>query len=204
MAQRVTLAVPDPANPGQDVNVGTATNPIITSAASAAPGTFSATKQEDTPATDGQYGSASLWVRSDTNVSSVSANRDYINPVTDQYGNVKVAFAPVDSAGSAIVPVVSPSVETGRVIKASPGNLYGLNVVVGASAGFVMVFNSTTVPAAGAVTPIKCLPVAANAGFSVTFNPPIRFGTGISVAFSTTGPFNKTDSATAFISGDAS
>jgi len=204
MAQRVTLSLPNPTNGAIDVNVGTAANPLVTSAASVAPSSFSSTKQEDTPATDGSYGSASLWVRSDVNLSSVSANRDYINPVTDQYGNVKTVEAPSDSAGAAIVPVSSTAVETGRVIKASAGNLYGLNVVSGASAGYVMVFNSATVPAAGAVTPVKCLPIAANAGFSVSFSPPIRLGTGISVAFSTTGPFLKTDSATAFISGDAS
>lgn len=30
MAQRVTLAIPDPNNPGQDINVGTASNPFVT------------------------------------------------------------------------------------------------------------------------------------------------------------------------------
>lgn len=202
MAQRVTLAVPDPANPGQDVNVGTAANPIITSAASAAPGTFSATKQEDTPATDGSYGSASLWVRSDTNVSSVSANRDYINPVTDQYGNNKTVQTPTDSAGAALVSVATAAVASSLVLKASAGNLYGYNIVAGASAGYLMIFNSTTAPADGAVTPLRCIPVAANAGIDRAFDIPRRFSTGIVLVFSTTGPYTKTASATAFLGGE--
>lgn len=201
MAQRVTLAVPDPANPGQDVNVGTATNPIITSAASAAPGTFSATKQEDTPATDGQYGSASLWVRSDTNVSSVSANRDYINPVTDQYGNNKTVQTPTDSAGAALTTTATAAVAGSLVLKASAGNLYGYNVVAGATAGYLMIFNSTTAPADGAVTPLVCVAVAANASVDRSFDIPRRFTTGITMVFSTTGPFNKTVSNTAFLAG---
>lgn len=98
---------------------------------------------------------------------------------------------------------VSTAVESGRVLKASAGNLYGLNVTSGASAGFVLVFNSTTVPADGAVTPVKCYPLAANTGFDLNYRAsPVAFATGISVAFSTTGCFTKTASATAFISGD--
>lgn len=202
MAQRVTLSVPSPTTPSQDVNLGTATNPIFTSGANVAPGTFSATKQEDTAAADGSYGSASLWVRSDTNVSSVSANRDYINPVTDQYGNNKTSETPTDLAGACPTTTSTAAVAGSLILKASAGNLYGYNVVAGASAGYLMLFNSTTVPADGAVTPLKCIPIAANAGIDRSFDIPRRFGTGIVLVFSTTGPFTKTVSNTAFLSGD--
>jgi hypothetical protein len=114
------------------------------------------------------------------------------------------ARAPVSTAALGIVPVVSSALETGHVIKASAGNLYGLNVSTTTVGGFVQIFNSTTVPAAGAVTPIRAYAVPANSTLVIGFDPPLQCGTGISVAFSSaTTPFTKTDSATAFISGDA-
>jgi hypothetical protein len=66
-----------------------------------------------------------------------------------------------------------------------------------------MVFNSTTVPVDGAVTPIECQAAPANGTTSLTFNPgPVEsYSTGISVAFSSTGCFTKTASATAFFHG---
>lgn len=88
------------------------------------------------------------------------------------------------------------------IAKASAGNCYGFNVVAGASAGYFMLFNSTTVPADGTVTPLKCYAVAANASLGVHWDVPRRFGTGIVGVFSTTGPFTKTISATAFIGID--
>lgn len=117
-------------------------------------------------------------------------------------GILMASVSPTSNVGSGIVSSVTAAAGGSVIAKASAGNLYGINIVAGASAGFLMIFNSTTVPADGAVTPIKCLPIAANAGFSVTFNPPIRLGTGIVAVFSTTGPFTKTISATAFISVD--
>lgn len=202
MAQRVTLAVPDPANPGQDMNVGTAASPLVTQAASAAPGTFSATKQEDTAATDGAYGSASLWVRSDTNVSSVNANRDYINPVTDQYGNNKTVQTPTDSAGAALVTAATATVAGSLILKAAAGNLYGYNIVTGASAGYLMIFDSATVPADGAVTPKRVVTVAANSTIDRAFDIPRRFASGMVLVFSSTGPFTKTISNTAYLAGE--
>ena len=198
MAQRVTLSIPNPADGSGDINFGTAANPIVTTTGT--PSGTSSTKREDTPAADQDYGSASLWVRSDTNVSSVSANRDYINPVTDQYGNNKTVQTPTDSAGAAIVPVASAALTTGQVLKASAGNLYGYNVLA-TVAGYLMIFNSTTVPADGAVTPLICLPLAAGAGVDRSFDIPRRFTTGITLVFSSTGPYTKTASATAFLGG---
>jgi len=115
-----------------------------------------------------------------------------------------VTIAPTAGAAAGIAPVVSTALETGHVIKAGAGNLYGLNVMSTTVAGMVLVFNSTTVPAAGAVTPVKAYNLPANSTLIVGFDPPEKFTTGISVAFSiAVTPFTKTDSATAFISGDA-
>lgn len=88
------------------------------------------------------------------------------------------------------------------VAKASAGNCYGFNAVSGASAGYLMLFDSTTVPADGTVTPKKVYVMAANSSLGLHWDVPRRFGTGIVAVFSTTGPFTKTISTTAFISVD--
>lgn len=123
-----------------------------------------------------------------------------INPVAP----VQTARAPVSTAALGIVPVVSSALETGHIIKGSPGNLFGLNVATTSAGGYVQIFNTTTVPAAGAVTPIKAYALPANSALVIGFDPPLQCGVGICIAFSSaTTPFTKTDSATAFISGDA-
>ncbi len=115
-----------------------------------------------------------------------------------------VVEVPSAAAAAGVTTVASAAVSGGQVIKASAGNLYGFNVVSGASAGYVMVFNSTTVPADGAVTPTRCIPLAANTGIDINLRgQPTRFSTGIAIVFSTTGCYTKTASATAFIAGDA-
>lgn len=113
-------------------------------------------------------------------------------------------LAPTTTAGAGIAPVVSTALETGHVIKASAGNLYRLNGAATTVAGFFLVHNSATVPVAGAVTPVKAYPVAIGQAVEIEFNPPLRLGTGISISFTSAAtPFTQTDSATAFISGDA-
>ncbi len=110
--------------------------------------------------------------------------------------------SPTASANNGLVPVATTAVASAIVLKASFGNLYGLNVVSGASAGYVMVFNSASVPD-GAVTPVKCWAIAANTSAEWNFrNMPLYFSTAISAVFSTTGCFTKTASVTAYISGD--
>lgn len=113
-------------------------------------------------------------------------------------------LAPSTAAGAAITPVVTSALATSKVIKASPGNLYGLNCMATTVAGIFLVHNATTAPSAGAVTPIKAYPVGVGQGLEVSYNPPLRLGTGISITFTSAAtPFTQTDSATAFIEGDA-
>ena len=98
------------------------------------------------------------------------------------------------------LPVLSTSVvASSLVLKASAGNLYSLQASATA-AGFIMVFNATTAPADGTVSPAICYPVAANGAVTLSF-PPAYFSTGITAVYSSTGCFTKTASATAFISG---
>jgi hypothetical protein len=135
-------------------------------------------------------------------VTTGTGNPGY-GPCVDWSAAAATYDQPSPSALYGLVPVASTAAETGHIVKASPGNLYSLEVTTGASAGFVMIHNSTTVPAAGAVTPKKCYAVAANTTTAWAWTKGIYFGTGVSVSFSTTGCFTQTDSATAYISADA-
>ena len=97
----------------------------------------------------------------------------------------------------------APAVTSGIVLKTGTAVLAGMNVTTGAAAGYVLVFDAAAVPADGAVTPLRCLPVAANTGVDINFRgSPLKFDTGAVVVFSTTGCYTKTASATAFIAGD--
>jgi hypothetical protein len=115
-----------------------------------------------------------------------------------------VVTGPSSSSGVAITPVVSSAAETGHILKASAGNFYSLVVTTGATAGYVMIHNSATVPSAGAVTPLMCVAVPANTTVSIgaSGDAPTRYSTGISASFSSTGCFTQTDSATAFFAGN--
>lgn len=111
---------------------------------------------------------------------------------------------PSGVAGAGIAPVVTAALATSKVIKASAGNLYGFNGMATTVPGIFLVHNSASAPAAGAVTPIKAYPVAAGQAVADKFDPPIRCGAGISITFTSAAtPFTQTDSATAFIEGDA-
>ena len=110
----------------------------------------------------------------------------------------------IANQSTGITPVVSTTAEAFHVIKASAGSLYAWRVTTGASAGYVLILNATSDPGNGAVTPLDCVQVAANAttGSSAAIVPE-AFGTGIVIEFSTTGCFTLTKSATAYIKGDA-
>lgn len=140
--------------------------------------------------------------------SSANATADIQRSITgvDTVGTgvSAVATAPHSIAGGALTPTVTSAVASSLVLKASAGNLYGFSITSGASAGYVMVFNATTAPADGAVTPQFCSAIAANASLNfdmTTGNIPERFTTGITLVFSTTGCFTKTASATAYMRG---
>jgi hypothetical protein len=104
----------------------------------------------------------------------------------------------------ALANVVSASTEATHVLKASAGSLFSLTVTIGATSGWAMVFDATTAPADGAVTPKVCRFIQSNGtggATSLAWNNPVSFATGISVAFSSTGCFTKTASSTAFFGG---
>jgi hypothetical protein len=83
----------------------------------------------------------------------------------------------------------SAALEASRVIKASPGVLYGLSGY-NANAGtrYIQLFNSTTLPADTAV-PVLTIPVATGASFNIDFGAyGMGFSVGIVVCNSSTGP----------------
>lgn len=116
--------------------------------------------------------------------------------------------APTSSANGANAYVSSTALEANHVIKASAGNLYSFEVSADATlsgaAWWVMVYDATSAPADGAVTPAKCYALpSGTTSYSAAFQMPIRLATGITIGVSTTGCFTKTASVHAFISGDA-
>lgn len=113
-------------------------------------------------------------------------------------GNTAVSNLPTSSANQGMALVSSSAAESNKVLKASAGNLYSITITTGASAGYLMIFNATSAPIDGAVTPAYCIPVAASSGTPLKWGDfPVVFSTGITAVFSTTGCFTKTASATA-------
>ncbi len=113
-----------------------------------------------------------------------------------------IVDSPTGAAGQALSSIATTAVAASLVLKASAGNLYGFNVVTGASAGYLMIFDAVLAPADGSVAPKRVIAIAANTSVDRTFGKPIRFNTGITLVFSTTGPFTKTASSTAFLAGE--
>lgn len=118
-------------------------------------------------------------------------------------GSINAAIGPSSASTSGIAPVVSASAESNHVLKSSAGNLYGVCVTNGATAGYMMFFNATSAPADGAVTPVGWV-AAPGVNTTYCYDPgavPDYYSTGITVVYSSTGPFTKTASATAAFSG---
>ena len=97
---------------------------------------------------------------------------------------------------------------TSLPVKASKGTLYSFEVnadsTLSAAAWYIMIYDATSKPAAGAVTPAKCYGIpSGTTQAGGTFNSSgVAFTTGIVIAVSTAGCFTQTDSAHAFIAGD--
>lgn len=131
-----------------------------------------------------------------------SSPAQYVEVACDANGNL-LTVEGSSSSGTGITPVVTASLATSKVLKAAAGNLYGLDLKTTTVGGTFLVHNTTSAPAAGAVTPVKAFDCPAQGTIVVSFDPPLAFSTGISVTFSIAAtPFTQTDSATAFISGE--
>lgn len=127
--------------------------------------------------------------------------------------NARVGIsAPPNNSGVATSPAAGASstnsLAANQVVKASPGTLLSFEVqadsTLSAAAWWVMIYNATSAPADGAVTPAKCYAQTTGTtqmGGSFATGG-VAFSTGIVIGVSTTGCFTKTASTHAFISGD--
>jgi hypothetical protein len=112
---------------------------------------------------------------------------------------------PSSASGAGVAPVVSTAAEACHVLKASAGNLYGVTATTTATAtanDWIMMFNATSAPADGTVTPVEWGHVSASGQYAwAAPTVPMAFSTGIVICLSTTGPFTKTAEAQAVFSG---
>jgi hypothetical protein len=103
--------------------------------------------------------------------------------------------------GNPIVSIQSSATEGSHVLKASAGLLNGFSATAGATAGYVLLIDSATVPADGAITPKFCYALPASSTTAASWiEYPAPFNNGIVIVFSTTGCFTKTVSNTSFFS----
>lgn len=148
-------------------------------------------------------GSVSTWGSAPNGLTVFGGNVDIFqgNSLLSSTNPLWVAPAPASTLA------VTASLASNLVAKSSTGALLSFEVsadsTLSGAAWWVMIFNATSAPSDGSVTPAKCyaLPSGATA-FTGAFPNPAVFSTGITIVASTTGCFTKTASAHAFISGD--
>lgn len=126
---------------------------------------------------------------------------------TDGTGQVNAIVIPSSASTAGIAPTSTAALAANLVAKNSSGNLYGFEVTadstLSAAAWWLMVYNATSAPADGAVTPAKCYGFpAGTTSFTAGFTQPAYFSTGIVLGVSTNGCFTKAASTHAFISAD--
>lgn len=113
-----------------------------------------------------------------------------------------LALALIAAPAMAATPPVATVAAASNVLIDHSGSIASINIVTGASPGYLIVVDSATIPADGSVKPIQCVPIAATTGIMVNYrSDPIAIGYGAAVMFSTGAScFALVKSATAFIS----
>lgn len=95
------------------------------------------------------------------------------------------------------------SVASSAVLLAGPGYLNGVQVNSTSAAVWVLLFNATSAPSNGAVTPVKAWQIGTNQTLAASWaGAALQLGIGITVACSTTGPTTLTLSGTCTFSGE--
>jgi len=128
------------------------------------------------------------------NGSNYSRSYEITAATTAGTGTAAIHMAPTSAAAGGIALMKNSAAASSLVLKASAGNLYTFRCTnTSASAIWVLLFNATSAPADGAVTPEAWWQVAANADLSVSYGDvPVVLGTGGTLSISSTGPFTKT------------
>ncbi len=111
---------------------------------------------------------------------------------------MSLQVVPNDNTFNAPANNPSTGLEAGRVLKASPGVLYGLSGLNTGAAAFVQLFDSATVPADSAV-PVEVIAVGAGASFNIDFGMHGKsFGIGMSACISSTAAIKTIAGAVGF------
>lgn len=139
----------------------------------------------------------------EVDVTRVTGNVTVVQPTHDSLnGNanpVPVTLIPTSDADRVPTLYSSAAYEDGEAVKVTAGTLYSLTVYnSGAAAQWIQVHNAAAVPANGAI-PSVSVKVPADSNISVDFGPfGVRFGTGIAVCNSSTGPTKTLGAADCF------
>ena len=184
---------------GAVVDLTNLSTPIAPNTATATKGILIGGQYNSTQATftNGQQGALQISAR----------GAQYVAVGADGF-IVSSNIQPSSSATFGLSSSSTAALASSQIVKASAGNLYSFEVsadsTLSGAPWWVMIFNATTLPADGAVTPAKCYAMSSGqVSASYAWNVPVQFSTGIVIGVSTTGCFTKTASAHAFISGDA-
>lgn len=104
-------------------------------------------------------------------------------------------------AQTALQPQASTAIEGHHTFCQGPCSLATVTLTTGASSGFLMIFDASSDPADGTVTPKYCWPWPANYGSSFSWPFPAKMLNGLVIVFSVgANCVTKTESATAFFS----
>jgi hypothetical protein len=121
-----------------------------------------------------------------------------VSPLTETTGQLIVGAlngtTPGTGPSTTATTVVSTALEASHVLKASSGYLVSVSIFNSkGSAQFILIMNSATVPADGAVTLLfPPIPIPANTTVMIAFPVPLTASTGIAISNSSTGTFTKT------------
>jgi len=212
MAQRVTLAIPNPANPATDINVGSAASPLFVSGGGGtpeSPGVAGGEYNSTLPAlTTGQVdalqlttsGSTRVYITGDLRTGADNgSNGALISVGSDTSQGTQNRFlmsAPFAFNGTgwdrerkpnqASRIVSSAATTNATVAKSSAGDLFrvsGYNS--NAAARYLKIYNKATAPTVGTDVPIWTEYLAPQAKFDLSFPKGMYFSAGIGYALVT-------------------
>lgn len=158
-------------------------------------------KAEDAPHASGDTGIMPLAVRKDTAAASSGVTGDYEPLQTDSIGRLRVADSASTRVGVLLNARTTALAET-KLVKAGAGTLFGFQGYV-TGAGFVQVHADVDGTLSTGAQALEVISIADVAGgpFSLDFGQyGLAVATGITIAFSTTGPTFTSGGAKMFVS----